>query len=610
MTFLLQANPAGGAALAEVIGATAGATVFTTALFALGFAHRAGRTQLLARAAERAARLLELPSWVALPSALATGSLFTALLGMYWDISLHIDVGRDPGPLANPAHYLILFGLFGIFAAGYLAMVLPARREGPTFVRVYGDWHVPLGALLLCASGGFALVGFPLDDGWHRLFGQDVTLWGPTHMMLIGGAALSLSGLAVLLAEGLRARGEAEDPERQGRLPIALALRRSSLAGGILIGLSTAQGEFDFGVPQFDFLFQPMLIALAASLGLISARLWGGRGAALTAVAFFLVVRGLISLTVGGVFGETTPTFPLYLAEALLVEGAAFVLTTRRPLRFGLIAGALVGSVGFAAEWGWTHVWGAIPWPTSLLPGALIVALAAGVAGGLLGALLGLALRSAPAPLPRASRVVLPAAAAVIVGLIAFGLSTSAPAGTSATVALTDVPGGAGRQVSATVRIQPRAALHDTRWLTATAWQGGGRVVDRLKPVAPGVYRTTRPIPVHGQWKALIRLHAGRSLLGVPLYLPADPAIPARGVPASATFTRPLVRDKKILQREAKPGAIGLTLAAYGVVLAITAALLGFIVWALARLAAAGEPRPPRRARGVARPALSRRASA
>ena len=48
---------------------------------------------------------------------------------MYWDISLHIDDGRDPGPLANPAHYLILVGLFGVFAAGVLAMGMP--REKP-----------------------------------------------------------------------------------------------------------------------------------------------------------------------------------------------------------------------------------------------------------------------------------------------------------------------------------------------------------------------------------------------------------------------------------------------------------------------------------------------
>ena len=46
---------------------------------------------------------------------------------MYWDISLHIDQGRDAGPLANPAHYLILVGLFGIFAAGVIA-IAAARR--------------------------------------------------------------------------------------------------------------------------------------------------------------------------------------------------------------------------------------------------------------------------------------------------------------------------------------------------------------------------------------------------------------------------------------------------------------------------------------------------
>ena len=35
--------------------------------------------------------------WAALPSLLAAGSLLVALFGMYWDISLHIDDGRDEG---------------------------------------------------------------------------------------------------------------------------------------------------------------------------------------------------------------------------------------------------------------------------------------------------------------------------------------------------------------------------------------------------------------------------------------------------------------------------------------------------------------------------------
>ena len=42
-TTVSSAPPAGGAAIAEVIGATAGALVLTTALVALGWAHRTGR---------------------------------------------------------------------------------------------------------------------------------------------------------------------------------------------------------------------------------------------------------------------------------------------------------------------------------------------------------------------------------------------------------------------------------------------------------------------------------------------------------------------------------------------------------------------------------------
>jgi len=95
-----------------------------------------------------------------------------------------------------------------------------------------------------------------------------------------------------------------------------------------------------------------------------------------------------------------------------------------------------------------------------------------------------------------------------------------------------------------------------------------------------------------------VRVHTGSSLVAVPIYLPRDRAIPAPEVPAEASFTRPFVRDVKVLQREQKddvPGA--LKVIAYLTVASIAAGLIALIAWALLRLeGVAPRPRRPRAA--------------
>src|SRR3954452_22157316 len=184
--------PAAGAGLDQVALATGGATIASAILLWICFAHRSGRIKWLGKLAAFAERETGTAGWSSLPGAMLGISLLTAVFGMYWDISLHIDNGRDPGPLANPAHYFILVGLFLAFAAGVLAVTLPEGRPSRASVRLGKDWYAPVGGLMLIACSSFSLAGFPLDDFWHRIFGQDVTLWGPTHLMLIGGAGLSL----------------------------------------------------------------------------------------------------------------------------------------------------------------------------------------------------------------------------------------------------------------------------------------------------------------------------------------------------------------------------------------------------------------------------------
>ncbi|HYY20718.1 MAG TPA: hypothetical protein VE780_02470 [Thermoleophilaceae bacterium] len=586
------AKPAGGAALDQVIGATAAAIILTGGLVAFGVAHRRGRTRGLRRLADRAAAVSGLPYWSALELGLASVSLLVALFGMYWDVSLHIDNGRDPGPLANPAHYFILAGLFGIFAAGFLAMVIAEERPSRSAVRVAGDWYAPIGGIVLMACSVFALLGFPLDDMWHRAFGQDVTLWGPTHLMMIGGAGLSLLGHATLLVEGRPVRR----PGLRAR-PLSssvVRVRQAAVFGGLLIGLSTFQGEFDFGVPQSQLYFQPVLIAVAAGIALVGARIYAGRGGALFAAVFFLLVRGMVSLLVGPVLGETTPRFPEYVLEAVLIELVALWVPPERTYRFGAFAGLLVGTVGLAGEWGWSHVWMPLPWPSSLLAEAAVAAPIAGVAAGLLGGFIGRAL-TAPRRLLGAPALA-PAVAglAAIVALVGFGLHTEAGGKVTASVTLSTVRPGPDREVAAAVRLRPPSAGRDGKWLTVTSWQGGGLVVDRLKSLGSGVYRTTQAIPVYGQWKATLRLHRGHSIDGIALYMPSDPAIPwAKPVPVRPRLTQRFESDRRLLQRERKPSVpAALPAIGYTVVGSIVAGLVLLLGWALLRLARLGGGAP------------------
>ena len=428
-----------------------------------------------------------------------------------------------------------------------------------------------------------------------------MTLWGPTHLMLIGGAAMTLVGIAVLTVEGLRANAALDSPPAE---PWSTkAARAVALTGGLMLGLSTFQAEFDFGVPQFQLVFQPMLLMLAAGVGLVFARIYGGRGAALGAAAFFVVLRGGLALAIGPLLGETTPHFPLYLASALVVEAVALKVATSSPLRFGLWSGVGIGTIGLAGEWAWSQIWMPLPWTSALFPEGAIVGFAAALAGALIGAWIGAHTtveRGVRRPRLRAAAV---AGAAVLTALVAFGLYTSADKGVSARVTLTEVAGAAGREVQAAVDLSPAGAADGAEWFDVTAWQGGGLVVEPLTEVRPGRYRTTDPIPVHGDWKTMIRLHHGNSLTALPIYLPRDAAIPVGEVPARPSFTRSFRDEHKLLQREQTGGSPVVVALAYSIVLGIALGLLALLAWGLHRLSF--DVAPSRRA-AAARPAAAR----
>jgi hypothetical protein len=588
-----ETRPAGGAAIGEVVLATAIGLGLTALLLGAVFLHRTRRTTLLTRVGTRLGTATGVPAWVALPTILTTLSLLTALLGMLWDIALHIGIGRDEGPLANPAHFLILFGLFGVFAGGVLACAMPLdEKPGPAAVHFLKGWDIPVGGIILTAAGFYALLGFPLDDVWHRMFGQDVTLWGPTHLMLIGGAGLSIIGLLVLEQEGHGGLSTDDGDRKVGRT--ARFVRQASAMGGLLLGMSVFQGEYDFDVPQFRLVLEPFLIAGAAGIALVAARLFMGRGGALAATGFFLVVRGLIVLIVGPAFGEILPTFPLYLGSAIVVELLALALPlVRRPLVFGAVAGVAIGTLGHLTEYGWTQLTQTLSWDTDILVEGMLMAIAGGVAGGLLGALLALGLRRR-LPRPAVARTVLVGSLVLLAASVANGLLATVPGDLEATFGIEEVTSDP-RTANITVQLDPADFADDPSWVQITAWQGDGLVVTMLEQSGEGQYRTTEPVPLHGTWKTLLRLHDGRVLTAVPIYLPADEAIDAAEIPAEDGMTREAIPEIDLLQRELKDAQGGLWTVSNVVVLFCTLALIAAISWGVgrySRLAGRREPFP------------------
>ena len=486
-------------------------------------------------------RLTGHPGWVMSGVLSGLTVLGVALLGLYWDVAFHIDVGRDK-ELFTPSHTMIVLGLGGLVYSALIAVIFATVDRAPVGWRFSG-LRIPRSAVVLAALGTGGVAAFPLDNLWHEAYGVDVTLWSPTHLQLIAGGALAPIALWLMLREGAaQAR-----PRLFGRGISALVL------GAVLTGMTAVQGEFDFGVPQFQVSYLPILIALAAGFSLVLARVGLGPGGALKAVVAFLVLRGVVALLVAGALNHTVPRFPLYLASAAVVELAAWGLGTERRLRLGLVAGVLVGTVGVAAELVWIQVSDWFGTAGATLPPTALLAAPAAVGAAVVGAALARAV-------PNGRRVPLVATALAGVAVV-VALAVPLPRNVGSVEAtIRAEPGRPTTNVQ--VELQP-PDFAEGHSLALVSWQGGGRVLSGLREVGPGRYVSARPVPVGGSWKSMLSLQRGDEVMAAPVYLPADPEIGAPEVPVVAERRERMVRNTQVYLRESHAGSAWVSTAAY-----------------------------------------------
>lgn len=348
------------------------------------------------------------------------GAKVVSSWGVQWDIQWHTVIGRDsfwipPHLMTYAGVTLMVFLSFGVLAWMTLR---PSRALGAT-VRVLGltgtrGFHL--------AAWGIALtvLAAPIDDLWHRLFGIDVTLWSPPHLLGLFGAAVNTLGCFLIAREVYPARSRAGFA--------ALVLTGTLLLVGLHFALQpTFRLAYLYGSVFFHSyaMLAPLLVPLAY---VVTARLTGSRWVP-ALVLICVVVLGLagrqiaragfeILQPVSVIQGEIAkdPTSPIAVANAIarkngtepgstagpaqligLVPIAAMVLADprRRPVA-ATVAYALVLFAVMAVRLA------GLPAFRPLVPGAaetlaaLVVTLAAALGGGWVAGRLAVLLGPAP----------------------------------------------------------------------------------------------------------------------------------------------------------------------------------------------------------------------
>lgn len=504
-------------------------------------------------------RLTGIPGWAAAMIGTASFGLLVAGIGFYNDVAWHIALGRDEELFTAP-HTMIVIGLQLLVVAGLVGIFFATFERWPGGLRFRG-LHVPRSAAAMLLVGTLAVSGFPLDELWHLQFGIDVTMWSPTHLLMIVGASISPVVSWLALAEaGVRPT----DSWRVRGVYVLVSLL-------LLDGFSSVQGEFDFGVPQFQQLYLPVLVLLAGALVLGAVRIGLGPGWAFLVVGLMFLTRMGLGDDAGALALDVRPS-ALYLGSAVAVEAAAWLIGTERRLRFALVAGAGVATLGLAVEWVW-NLGAHQPWTAALWPEAFVVGGVAALGAAVVGTGLGdLARQGGPAV----------GRGALVAGAFAVAVALAVPyPRTVGDVTAAVTLERADDEAVVTARLEPPDAADGARWFQASAWQGGGLVLADMEEVAPGVWRSEQPVPIEAPWKTLLRLHRGSDMMTIPIYLPADEEIEGpqgEAVPA-VDKTAEFEKESLYLLREQTGGSAFFAWGIPAIVLGAAAAALASFLW-------------------------------
>ncbi len=248
----------------------------------------------------------------------------TVLVGLIWDISWHMTIGRDT--FWTPAHiFIYLGGAISGLASGALAIkttFFSTEIEKRASVGLWGG-RAPLGAWLAIWGSVAMITSGPFDDWWHNAYGLDVKIISPPHILLFSGMIFIVFGALILALH--------EQNNQSARTRSAAGIL-SYVGGNVITFLALL--FFSEGWPNhqhsayFYFVSSCVYPLILVAVARASTAKWAATKAALSYLAVTLAMVWLLPRfaaqpKLGPVFNPVDHMVPPYFPHLLFVPALA-----------------------------------------------------------------------------------------------------------------------------------------------------------------------------------------------------------------------------------------------------------------------------------------------
>jgi hypothetical protein len=258
-------------------------------------------------------------------------------IGVIWDISWHMTIGRDT--FWSPPHLMTYLAaiLVGV-SCGYVALKTSFAATPEERAQSVGFWgfRAPLGAWV-CTWGALSmLTSAPFDNWWHNAYGLDVKIISPPHTLLsLGMFAIVIGALLMIVAWQNRARDAGGDD----RPPRQLELLYVYVAGIALSMVAIYTTEYSWRGVQHGAEFY-RVSALAYPVVLIAAARastmrWAATPVALVYMASRIMPGWVFPLfaaepKLGPIYGPVDHMIPMQFPVLLVAPAIVIDLMMRR----------------------------------------------------------------------------------------------------------------------------------------------------------------------------------------------------------------------------------------------------------------------------------------